>query len=180
MPGLAHLYSGEEAVAVGVCEALRYRRLHHQYASRPRTLSGEGRVAGSHVRRAAGQRSGLLPRQRRIDAHRRSGNGKLGSERDCWRKHGHRHRRGFFGKDFGHGPSRSLLLRRRSARPGVLYEVMNMAQLWKLPVIYVCENNLYNEYTHFSETTAGDYSRPRHRFWYRSRKRRRSGCARSK
>jgi pyruvate dehydrogenase E1 component alpha subunit len=39
---------------------------------------------------------------------------------------------------------------------GSLYEVMNLAQLFKLPVIYVCENNLYTEYTHFSETTAGE------------------------
>src|SRR5207245_324752 len=39
---------------------------------------------------------------------------------------------------------------------GIVYEVMNMASLWKLPVIYVCENNFYNEYTHNRETTAGD------------------------
>jgi pyruvate dehydrogenase E1 component alpha subunit len=39
---------------------------------------------------------------------------------------------------------------------GLLYEVMNMASLWKLPVIYVCENNQYNEYTSYRETTTGE------------------------
>jgi pyruvate dehydrogenase E1 component alpha subunit len=39
---------------------------------------------------------------------------------------------------------------------GLLYEAMNMAALWTLPVIYVCENNLYGEYTPCGETIAGE------------------------
>jgi pyruvate dehydrogenase E1 component alpha subunit len=39
---------------------------------------------------------------------------------------------------------------------GVLYETMNMASLWRLPVVYVCEENQYNEYTHMSEAIAGE------------------------
>jgi pyruvate dehydrogenase E1 component alpha subunit len=39
---------------------------------------------------------------------------------------------------------------------GLVYEVMNMAALWNLPIIYACENNLYGEYTHVSEMAAGE------------------------
>ena len=33
---------------------------------------------------------------------------------------------------------------------------LKLAALWKLPVIYVCENNRYTEYTYFSEVMAGE------------------------
>ena len=62
----------------------------------------------------------------------------------------------FSSKQLGNGRVCICFFGEGALGQGVLYEVMNMAQLWKLPVIYVCENNMYNEYTHYSRTTAGE------------------------
>lgn len=35
---------------------------------------------------------------------------------------------------------------------GAFHEGMNLASLWKLPVIYVCENNMYAEFTHITRS----------------------------
>jgi len=40
---------------------------------------------------------------------------------------------------------------------GAFHEALNMAAVWKLPVIFVCENNLYMEYTPISQVTAVEH-----------------------
>ena len=41
-----------------------------------------------------------------------------------------------------------------SVNIGAFHEALNFAAVWKLPVVFVCENNLWMEYTRTSEVTA--------------------------
>ena len=40
---------------------------------------------------------------------------------------------------------------------GAFHEALNFAVIWKLPVVFVCENNLYMEYTPIKDVTAVDH-----------------------
>ena len=46
---------------------------------------------------------------------------------------------------------------------GAFHEALNFAAVWKLPVVFVCENNLYMEYTPIGERHCGRASRRRSR-----------------
>ena len=150
MPGLAHLYIGEEAVAVGVCEALRQddyitstHRGHGHCLAKGASLD---RMFAELLGKEAGYCRGKGGSMHIADQD----TGNLGANAIVGGSAGIATGAAFVEQDARQRPGRRLLLRRGRAGQGLLYEAMNMAQLWKLPVIYVCENNLYNEYTHHS------------------------------
>jgi pyruvate dehydrogenase E1 component alpha subunit len=42
-----------------------------------------------------------------------------------------------------------------ASNQGVLMETLNLSMLWRLPVVFVCENNGFSEFTPAAEVTAG-------------------------
>ncbi len=155
MPGLTHLYIGEEAVAVGVCETLR----QDDYITSTHRGHGHCLAKGASV---DGMFAELLGKEAGYCR------GKGGSMHIADQERGNLGANAIVGGSAGIATGAAMSIKMRGTDQvavcffgegalgqGLLYEVMNMAQLWKYPVIYVCENNLYNEYTHHSETTAG-------------------------
>ena len=156
MPGLAHLYIGEEAVAVGVCEALR----KDDYITSTHRGHGHCLAKGAAADRMfcelLGKEAGYCRGKggsMHIADHE---NGNLGANAIVGGSAGIATGAAFSAKARGTDQVAVCFFGEGALGQGVLYEVMNMASLWKLPIVYVCENNLYNEYTHYSETTAGD------------------------
>jgi acetoin:2,6-dichlorophenolindophenol oxidoreductase subunit alpha len=164
MPGLTHMYAGEEAVAVGVCDALEkddfitstHRGHGHCIAKGARLDLMFAELLG----KAAGYNRGKGGSMHIADQE----NGNLGANAIVGGSAGIATGAALSSKMRGSGQVVVCFFGEGALGQGLLYEVMNMAQLWKLPVIYVCENNLYNEYTHFQETTAGDILARPHAF----------------
>jgi len=156
MPGLAHLYIGEEAVAVGVCSVLR----DDDYITSTHRGHGHCLAKGASVDRMFAELLGKEAGYCR---------GKGGSMHIAEQEKGNLGANAIVGGSAGIATGAALSAKKRGTDQvavcffgegalgqGIVYECMNMASLWKLPVVYVCENNLYNEYTHYLETTAGD------------------------
>lgn len=156
MPGLAHLYSGEEAIAVGVCQALE----REDYITSTHRGHGHCLAKGASVDRMfaelLGKEAGYCRGKGGSMHIADPDTGNLGANAIVGGSTGIATGAAFSAKQLGTGQVAVCFFGDGALGQGLLYEVMNMASLWKLPVIYVCENNLYNEYTHFSETTAGE------------------------
>jgi acetoin:2,6-dichlorophenolindophenol oxidoreductase subunit alpha len=155
MPGLTHLYIGEEAVAVGVCEALR----RDDYITSTHRGHGHCVAKGADLDRMFAELLGKAAGYCR---------GKGGSMHIADQDTGNLGANAIVGGSAGIATGAGLSIKMRGSDQvavcffgdgalgqGLFYETANMAQLWKLPVIYVCENNQYNEYTHNTEAAAG-------------------------
>jgi pyruvate dehydrogenase E1 component alpha subunit len=155
LPGFVHLYLGEEAVAVGVCSALRS---DDRITS---THRGHGHLIakGAEVDRMMAELLG------KVDGYCR---GKGGSMHIVDFGLGIIGTNGIVGggipigtgsawgdKQLGRDNVTATFFGDGASNQGVFFESMNLASVWALPVIFVCENNQYTEWTHTSKLTAG-------------------------
>lgn len=143
MPGLAHLYIGEEAVAVGACIGLSkedYITSTHRGHGHLIAKGGELKLMMAEI---MGKRTGYCK-------------GKAGSMHIADMDLGILGANGIVGGGFtiavGAGLSSKLFKQGRvsvcffgdgASNEGAFHEALNLASVWKLPVIFVCENNLY-------------------------------------
>ncbi|MDP2737497.1 MAG: thiamine pyrophosphate-dependent dehydrogenase E1 component subunit alpha [Pseudorhodobacter sp.] len=155
MPGLTHMYSGQEAVAVGICEAL----------TPADKITSTHRGHGHCVAKGADFKAMFCELLGKEEGYCR---GKGGSMHIADQSNGNLGANAIVGGSMGIATGSALSAKRLgrddvtvcffgdgATAQGLMYEVMNMAALWQLPVIYACENNGYSEYTKTAEIAAG-------------------------
>ena len=155
MPGLTHMYSGEEAVAVGICEALRVTD----------KITSTHRGHGHCVAKGANFKEMFCELLGKEEGYCRGkggsmhiadqSNGNLGANAIVGGSMGIATGSAFTAKLLGTDDVTVCFFGDGATAQGLMYEVMNMAALWSLPVIYACENNGYSEYTKTEEIAAG-------------------------
>jgi len=147
IPGFLHPYIGQEAVAVGVCAAL----------GPGAALTSTHRGHGHMLARGASPARMYAELYARRDGYNRA---KGGSLHMIDTELGFLGANGIVGGGIPLATGAGLQLKRAGVRDvavsffgdgatneGAFHESLNLASLWKLPVLYVCENNLYGEFT---------------------------------
>jgi pyruvate dehydrogenase E1 component alpha subunit len=152
IPGFVHLYAGEEAVAVGVCAALRegdfitstHRGHGHCIAKGVDVKAMMAEIYG----RASGACRGKGGSMHIADVDR----GMLGANGIVGGGPPLACGAGLTAQVKGTDQVSVCFFGDGASNQGTTAEGMNLAGIWKLPVIFVCENNRY------AETTSPDYS----------------------
>ena len=141
--GTAHSCVGQEAIAVGAASAMRetdYLVGHHR-------SHGHLIAAGADLRRMMaemfGKRTGYCRGPRRLDAHRRPLARHPRLQRHRRRRDPARLRRRADREAARHRPGRVAYFGDGAAGQGAVHEGMNLAATWRLPVVFICENNQY-------------------------------------
>jgi len=154
MRGLAHLYIGQEASAVGICSALN----DDDYLTSTHRGHGHLIAKGGKVDRMMAEMMG------KVDGYNR---GKGGTMHIADMSLGILGANGIVGGGMGMATGAALSGKMRNSgqvavcffgdgaiNQGAFLESANLASIWSLPVLFVCENNHYGEYTAASDVTA--------------------------
>jgi pyruvate dehydrogenase E1 component alpha subunit len=152
--GFCHLYIGQEAVAVGSLSALRkddyalsgYREHGHALARG----TDPGRVMAELFGRATGTTKGKGGSMHIFDVEHRflGGYGIVGGQIPLGAG------MAMATKYLGGDQVTLCFFGDAAVNQGVFHETLNMAVLWKLPVIFICENNKYGMGTEISRAAA--------------------------
>ena len=147
IPGFVHLYAGEEAVAVGVCAHLSdidyitsTHRGHGHCIAKGVPL---GEMMAELYGRAGGSCKGKGGSMHIADV----GRGMLGANGIVGGGPPLAAGAGLTAKILGTGGVAVCFFGDGAAEQGTTHEGMNLAAIWKLPVVFVCENNQFAEST---------------------------------
>ena len=152
--GTAHSYKGEEAIAAGVCATLRdddiiasYHRGHGHCIAKGARID---RMMAELMGRQTGYCQGLGGSMHIADMELNimGANGIVGAAMPLATG------AGLAAKLQGTDQVAVAFFGDGASNQGVFHESLNLAAVWKLPVIFVCENNQYALSTSYRNTTA--------------------------